>query len=35
MRTNTSGLWSIASWTDIATNPEYSWTELKAEFIRG
>lgn len=35
MRTNATGLWSISSWTDIATNPEYSWTELKAEFIRG
>jgi hypothetical protein len=35
MRAGTSGLWSILSWTDIATNPEYSWTELKAEFIRG
>ena len=35
LRANASGLWSISSWTDIATNPEYSWTELKAEFIRG
>jgi len=35
MRAGASGLWSISNWTDIATNPEYSWTELKAEFIRG
>lgn len=35
MKAGASGLWSITSWTDIATNPEYSWTELKAEFIRG
>jgi hypothetical protein len=33
MRAGASGLWSISSWTDIATNPEYSWTELKAEFM--
>jgi hypothetical protein len=35
MKAGTSGLWSIATWTDIATNPEYSWTQLKAEFVRG
>lgn len=35
LRSDASGLWSIVSWTDISTNPEYSWTQLKAEFIRG
>lgn len=35
LRSDASGLWSIVAWTDIATNPEYSWTQLKAEFIRG
>lgn len=35
MKAGNSGLWSIATWTDIATNPEYSWTQLKAEFVKG
>jgi hypothetical protein len=35
LRSDNSGLWSIVSWTDIATNPEYNWSQLKAEFIRG
>ncbi len=35
LRSNAAGLWSIHSWTDLNTNAEYSWTQLKAEFIRG
>ena len=35
MKAGNAGLWSIAAWTDIATNPEYSWTQLKAEFVKG
>ena len=35
LRSNAAGLWSIHSWTDINTNAEYSWTQLKAEFIKG
>ena len=30
-----TGLWSIQKWTDISNSDSFSWSELKAVFIRG